>query len=203
MHAVGLHAAATAVSKEPIMPCNLFSKYELSRGGVANSFSPNPLAIIMGIFAICVCACSFFVKTQNNAMQKEIEYYADFIESPEVLAVIERNSKLNVLTNMYERIDQTCALYIDSLTSSDRFRSAVITEVESLLPEGVRITSYSFDRNTLALSCLADNQDLPSDFTEQLVQSGNYVGISYGGFQKTATLSAGTMYSFDIAITLW
>lgn len=151
------------------------------------------MACLVGL-ALYYCFISFEnsrLEIKNRSMETQI---ATIEESEEYKQKLELRERLLKLT----AYNENCAVCIDTLENSPRFEAEIFAQVDALVPEGISITGYEFEGNTVRFLCEAADQDGPAEFARIVTDSDLFEGVSYTGFSAMTGVDYHTYYSFQI-----
>lgn len=183
-------------------PCDLFSSFA-DDVSVLSDKRVVGVIVLTALIVILMSGYSLVTNLELKAANKRISEYTEVLSDGTVAEALLSKQALEKEVAYYRGINASCESYVAILDKDKCFDSDVMKQIEDLTPPGVSITTFTFDKSLLTISCLAYEQDAPANFTKLLSGSGNYVSVTYTGFSKSTDADGNDVYSFNLSITLW
>lgn len=146
------------------------------------------------VLALYYCVISFGnsrLESKNRSMETEIAKIEASEEYQQKLKLREQLLKLTAYND-------SCKVCIDTLENSLRFEAEIFAQVDAIVPEGISISGYEYEGNSIRFLCEASDQDGPAEFAKIVTDSGLFEWVSYTGFSAMTGVDYSTYYSFQI-----
>jgi Tfp pilus assembly protein PilN len=147
-------------------------------------FQPSAL---LAALLISVGVAAFMYFSATNAMDREQRTFdertAQLTELEKVLQKLAESEKTKAMLDTKIKL-------ISDLKAQQKTTVEMMDKLSRVLPDWVWLTSMSFNSRTLTLGGKALNNNLLSDFINNLNSSNSFTGVTIGG--STAATEAGT-----------
>ncbi len=139
--------------------------------------------LVYGYFYISKIAKTNGINDMNN-----------FLNSPEVMSVLERDAELS---KNIEAAKKDIVLY-DAMGTYVNSRTGYTTDVYqvflSVKPVDVFISSFSFNADKIEINCYTLGEDPSADYAKALEGTGIFEYVSYSGFSSRGTDGVGVTF---------
>lgn len=171
-------------------------KQKSGKGGRSNVVVAFAAAVILMGGYTC------YMVFQDKRLTQDIAELQGFVQNDQNMQVFAEQSKLKNNLVALTAYNEACTKYIKELKAKPRVEGANFAQVKDQLPANVTITEWGYTDPVLTVTCETADKNAPSKFAESLTKSGDFVDVTYVGFDSLGQVE-GDVYTFAIQCKLW
>lgn len=163
---------------------------ELDGGGSGMGTTGSFAVAAIGTAAACalvVAAVYVGFTVQGNMIDKDIQAIDDYINSEEVAKQLEVVTQTSNMINKVNEYTANAQIAYDAYLSQPVIHTEVLNKIESCLPAGVEIPSFSYGLGNISFTLSVPKQTDPADIIENIINLDYFASIPYMGY--TTSLS--------------
>lgn len=163
------------------------------------------ITIGVGVFVIAlVMVMGWYGKLMKDYIdiKAKIDECQTYISDPANTSKYDSMKGMNDKYLAYLDYNNKCGGYIDSLQLRQKFNSKIINSIRQIANGKINFDDYVFNDTELNLKCYCNSKDDPAKFTKMISNQGDFLNVSYTGFEATKGSEKGD-YSFTLVIELW